>query len=198
MNKKFTFFVILVLLFSLSFQTPTEVIGVETQISEVKQDEITSKSLDLRAQILSDYLAKFNSPMQNHAQDFVDAADKYGLDWKMLPAIAGVESTFGKRIPGGYNAYGWGVYGTNRIYFTSWTDGIFTVAKGLREGYLDKGLTDPYSMNRVYAESPAWGGKVSFFMNEIEKFSANYKVEEVYPEVTSPKTAANSGQLASQ
>lgn len=145
--------------------------GATTVVAKNPGSLVETKELDKRAKILADYLASHNSPMQYHAQDFVDAADKYALDWKMLPAIAGVESTFGKFIPGGYNAYGWGVYGTNRIYFKSWKDGIFIVARGLREGYLDKGLTDPYSINRVYAASPNWGRNVTFFMDDLEKYS---------------------------
>lgn len=132
---------------------------------------VEGRELDKRAKVLAAYLASHNSPMQYHAQDFIDAADKYALDWKMLPAIAGVESTFGKFIPGGYNAYGWGVYGTNRIYFASWTDGIFTVAKGLRENYFNRGLTNPYAINRAYAASPHWGRHVTFFMNDLEKYA---------------------------
>jgi hypothetical protein len=95
----------------------------------------------------------------------------------MLPAIAGVESTFGKFVPGSdyypsYNAWGWGVYGTQAIYFKSWREGIFTVAEGLRKNYLNKGLTDSYSINRAYSESPAWGWKVEFFQKDITRFEA--------------------------
>lgn len=142
--------------------------------------QIEIKSLDNEARVLSNYLAKYNSPLQYHAQDFIDAANQYGLDWKMLPSIAGVESTFGKQIPGGYNAWGWGVYGTQAIYFKSWKEGIFEVARGLRENYLDKGLQDPHAINKVYAASPRWGSKVSFFMKDLDNFS---------------KVAALSGQL---
>jgi len=144
--------------------------------------QIEAKALDPRAIVLKDYLAKHNSPMQDNAQDFIDAADKYGVDWKLVPAIAGVESTFGKRIPGGYNAYGWGVYGDNAIYFKSWKDGIYTLNKGLKENYINKGLTNPYAMNRVYAASPRWGGNVSYFIADIEKFSQNYNLNVELPE----------------
>ena len=162
------------------------------------QVQIEAKKIDSRAEILSKYLAKYKSPMQYHAQDFIDASNEYNLDWKMLPSIAGVESTFGKFIPGGYNAYGWGIYGSNRIYFKSWRDGMFTVAKGLRENYLNKGLTDPYSMNRVYAASPSWGYKVTYFMNDLGKFASEYEQtnQQTNPVGISQNVAANSGKLA--
>lgn len=138
---------------------------------------VESKEIDPRADVLKDYLAKYNSPLQNNAQDFIDAADTYDVDWKLVPAISGVESTFGKFTPGGFNGWGWGVYGDNRIYFKSWREAIFTITKGLKDGYIDKGLTDPYSMNRKYAASPHWGTKVSHFMNDIEKFQKNATIE---------------------
>ncbi|OGE26012.1 hypothetical protein A3C26_01265 [Candidatus Daviesbacteria bacterium RIFCSPHIGHO2_02_FULL_39_12] len=140
-------------------------------------EQIAARQLSREAQILASYLAKFNSPLQYHAQDFIDAAKTYELDWRLVPAIAGVESTFGKFIPGGYNAWGWGVYGSQAIFFNSWKDGIFTVAKGLKEDYISRGLLDPYAMNKRYAASPHWGGKVSFFIADIEKFVQEYNAQ---------------------
>lgn len=202
MNKLNTLFLIILIflsLLALRGVKSNEEIEAKSNTSSIQSGEqIEAKKIDQRAQILSAYLAKHNSPMQFHAQDFIDAANTYRLDWKMLPAIAGVESTFGKSIPGGYNAYGWGVYGTQAIYFKSWRDGMFIVAKGLRENYLDKGLNDPYSMNRVYAASPFWGGKVTYFMNELEKFAKEYEQAqgETVSLLTTLKVAANSGELA--
>ena len=144
----------------------------ELAISET----IESKQLDPRAEILAAYLTEYNSPLAYHAQDFIDAADEYGVDWKLVPSIAGVESTFGKQIPGGYNAWGWGVYGNQSLGFKSWRDGIFTVTGGLRKNYIDKGLTEPLAMNRVYASSKAWGGHVIFFMNDLDKFAKSYPI----------------------
>lgn len=148
--------------------------------------EIEAKPIDKRAQILKSYLAKHNSPLENSAQDFIDAADKHGLDWKLVVSISGVESTFGKRIPGGhdplytsYNGWGWGVYGDNVLKFKSWKEAINTISKGLKENYVDKGYTEPLIMNKKYAASQTWGVKVMYFMNEIQKFadSQPYDVE---------------------
>src|SRR3989338_2080995 len=140
-------------------------------------EQIAARQLSREAQILASYLAKFNSPLQYHAQDFIDAAKTYELDWRLVPAIAGVESTFGKFIPGGYNAWGWGVYGSQAIYFKSWREGIFTVSAGLRKNYISRGLLDPYAMNKRYAASQHWGGKVSFFIADIEKFVQEYNAQ---------------------
>lgn len=173
------------------------VVFAQTQDTKV-DSQIQAKKSDIETKILTGYLSQFNSPLQYHAQDFVDAAKTHNVDWKLVPAIAGVESTFGKFIPGGYNAWGWGVYGTQAIYFTSWRDGIFTVTKGLKENYINKGLTDPYSMNTIYAASPFWGGRVSYFITELEKYEQQYKLQHPTEEAVNPevKVAAFSGQLA--
>lgn len=198
MKKLFVKLLILLLIpLTLIFGSEATGTGSATQNTRVS-NEISAKKLDQEAQILASYLSKFNSPMQYHAQDFIDASRTYDLDWKMLPSIAGVESTFGKRIPGGYNAYGWAIYNSDsRFGFKSWRDGMFVVAKGLREGYLNKGLTNPYSMNKIYAASPTWGSKVTFFMNDLEKFARDYSIKTIESDImlTQFKIAAVSGIL---
>lgn len=168
----------------------------QAQVSEDSSIEV--KKMDSRAVILQAYLEQHNSPLKYHSQDFIEAADKYNLDWKLVASIAGVESTFGKFIPGGYNAWGWGVYGNQALYFNSWRDGIFTVSEGLRKGYLNKGLTDPYTINQVYAASPTWGSKVTYFLNDIEEFKTQYKKEIPSLEALNilNQNAGNSGTLA--
>ncbi len=93
---------VLTFLLILSIQ-PLNVVSADNENKVV--DGVEAKKLDRKAEILAQYLAKYNSPLQYHAQDFIDAANTYKLDWKLVASIAGVESTFGKFIPGGYN--GW-------------------------------------------------------------------------------------------
>lgn len=179
-----------------AFSTPSTNPVVKPVSNDLKH-QVIAKKLDPKAEILSKYLAAHDSPLQYHAQDFVDAANTYQLDWKLVAAISGVESTFGKFTPGGFNGWGWGVYGTQAIYFKSWKDAIYTVSAGLRENYINKGLTNPYLMNRNYAASPFWGGHVAFFMQDLDKFAQNYKSQELV-EITAPPSnvAATSGRLA--
>lgn len=194
-NMKKILFSVFAILLIISTQHLNKVVRADEEKKAIATVE--AKQLDKQAEILALYLAKHDSPLQYHAQDFIDAAKKYNLDWRLVAAISGVESTFGKQIPGGYNGWGWGVYGNQAIFFNSWTEGIFTVSKGLRENYLDKGLTDPYAMNRIYAESKSWGSKVTYFMADLDKFAQNLESEKTdLPNVSSePKIAAVSGQL---
>lgn len=196
MNKKLILLPIVMFLLTLTIPPVAgqgEVIPVDRQLI---MPDVQTRELDPRAKILASYFAKYNSPLENQAQDFIDAADTYGVDWKLVPAIAGVESTFGKNSYG-YNAWGWGIYGNQSLNFGSWRDGIFTVTGGLKENYINKGLTEPYAMNRIYATSPVWGGKVTHFINDLDNFAGKQGGD---TPITNPltKVAASSAQLASQ
>ena len=125
-----------------------------------KAGEINSE--DNRVKTLRSFFEYYNSPLSSYAQVFIDRADEYNLDWRLVEAISGVESTFGLEIPyGTYNAWGWGIYGNNVTYFKSWEDGITTISKGLRENYIDRwGATNIYEIGAIYAASPTWAVRV--------------------------------------
>jgi hypothetical protein len=128
---------------------------------------------DSRVRILREYLEKQNSPLASCAGTFVENADKYNLDWKLVVAISGVESTFGQEVPNdSYNGWGWGIYGDNIIRFSSWNEGIQTISEGLRTKYMDKwGAKDVYEIGRLYAASPTWAQRVESIMNSIDNFN---------------------------
>lgn len=137
--------------------------GSANEIFELERDERTIK--------LEAYLRNVKSPMLGAANAFVKYADKYNLDWKLVAAIAGLESSFGKRIPyNSYNAWGWAVY-TGKSYgaeFDSWEHGIATVSEGLRKNYYNDGLTTLEAIGRRYAASPTWAVRVSQIMTRLE------------------------------
>ena len=140
---------------------------LENTISSSAQLKGDTLEFDNRTQILKDYFQQFNSPLAEYAEEFVGAADAYELDWRLLPAISGVESTYGKFIPqNSYNAYGW----NNGAYaFQSWEDSIWTVTKALKEKYVNRGANTVDKIGRIYAPpSPFWAGKVKGIMAKID------------------------------
>lgn len=145
--------------------------------AQINEQKTQTRKADTRIAILESYLDKYNSPLKPEAKNFIEAADKYNIDWKLVAAISGVESTFGKftPAPSSYNAWGWGVYGNQALYFKSWKDGIYTVSEGLRLHYYNQGLINPYDINRIYAASPAWGAHVSYFLADISEFEKDYQ-----------------------
>ena len=65
--------------------------------------------IDTRLAALKTILESYDSPMKNEARTFIEVADESNLDWRFLPAIAGMESLFGNRVaPNTHNPFGWG------------------------------------------------------------------------------------------
>jgi len=130
---------------------------------------------DYRVENLRKFLTKYNSPLAGYAQEFVIYADIYGLDYRIVPSITGVESTFGKRIPrNSYNAYGWA---NGEYRFSSWENSIEHVSMTLRTKYIDKGAPTVTKIARRYAPpSSTWAGKVKFFMTKIDPFPVSYDI----------------------
>lgn len=100
---------------------------------------------------LDAWIARKNpdSPMIGMGEVFVREGEANGIDPRALAAIARAESSLGSD-PGArarHNAFGWGPHQT----FASWEDNIATVARGLRKGYLDDGLTTLAQIQGRYA-----------------------------------------------
>jgi hypothetical protein len=129
--------------------------------------------VDKRLVQLSNYLESVNSPMADSAEHFIHEADRLDLDWKLVVAISGVESYFGRRVPqNSYNAWGWAIF-TGRSsgkYFKSWNDGITVVSEGLKEKYVNRGLDTVEKMGYVYAADPTWAWKVNHFIEKIASY----------------------------
>lgn len=138
------------------------------RVAEAQAPVIAQADLERYREVaqLKKFLAKYDSPLTPYSEKFVDVAARYGLDWRLLPAIAGTESIFGKAyVAGTYNPFGWG---NGYIYFASWEDGIEVVGKGLGENYKGATNLDIESVGRTYAESQRWPRSVRFWLGKIE------------------------------
>lgn len=80
-----------------------------------------------RAKKIDSYFADRDMPLEGYGAKLIAAADKYDLDWRLLPAIAIKESTGGK-FACGNNPFGWG---SCKIKFKSFDAAIETVARNL-------------------------------------------------------------------
>lgn len=167
--KKIILFLTLIFLLSNSNVFADEKASGSSAKIQIKIEDSTP---DYRVKVLESYLKQYDSPLTPQARTFVRYADQYNLDWRLVAAISGVESTFGQQIPyNSYNGWGWGIYGTNSIYFASWDDAIKTVSQGLRQNYIDRwGATNVYEIGRFYAASPTWASRVDYLMGTIADF----------------------------
>lgn len=90
-------------------------------------------------QQINQFLGKQGSPLAGFGGTFVSAGQKAGVDPRLLVAISGGETSFGKtgNASGIHNAWGWGP----GISFPDWETGINTIAQGLGKNYIGQGLT---------------------------------------------------------
>jgi|SRR3989344_1362577 len=126
---------------------------------------------DGRSANLKNFFRKHSSPLYYHAEKIVEVSDGYGFDYRLLPAIAMQESTLCKAIPpNSYNCWGWGIYGDNVVRFNSYDEAIEKVALGIKEHYLDKGLTTASKIMAKYTPSSqgSWAFGVNSFLKALE------------------------------
>lgn len=171
-------FIILVIFFIsvfLSFPLSTYALEKQAAQSAALNAPDLDYAHDSRVVVLGKFLESYNSPLAEHAETFVKMADQNRLDWRLLASIAGVESTFARNMPAdSHNAWGWGIYGDNTLYFKSYDEAIETISKTLREKYMDTwNARDVDEIGTYYAASPTWASRVSYFMDKIHEFEVN-------------------------
>ena len=143
---------------------PLEINDFPTVFSEVIVD-------DARIEIVRNYLQKNKSPLLPHADVLVNTADKYGLDYRLLPAIAQKESGLCRVIPPeSHNCWGWGIHSKGTLMFDNYPEAIETVAKGLKEKYIDLGYVTPDQIMKKYAhpDSTTWADGVKMYMAQLD------------------------------
>ena len=143
--------------------------GQHEFISPVPESQAADQvQVDLRADNLRKFLSKYDSPLEEHAEYIVEISDRNGLDYRLIPSIAGTESTLCKHIPdASYNCWGWGIYGGQITRFDSYRQGIAIVGRGLgNPPYAGKSYQE---FAEIYTARPDhWISAVSYFMEEIE------------------------------
>ncbi|MEX2053925.1 MAG: hypothetical protein WD940_02940, partial [Patescibacteria group bacterium] len=135
---------------------------------------------EARPLILKRFLASYKSPLVPYADFILETSEKYGLDWRLLTAISGNESLFGRVTPPDcYNAWGWGIHSRGTLCFDNWEEGITAVAKGLKRNYIDQGLKTVDEIMLKYApvsvaNGTGWNENIKWFMDRLER-AQNYR-----------------------
>ena len=122
----------------------------------------TRVSTDPRLERLQAFFAQHECPLREVAADFLTAADRNDLDWRLLPSISIIESSGGKDYRKN-NIFGWD---SCREGFGSVREGIHFVAAQLAnsEKYRDKNLDDKLS---TYNPLPDYPGRVKAVMRKL-------------------------------
>lgn len=120
---------------------------------------------DPRLASLKSFFQKGDCPVFDESAEFLRAADRHSLDWRLLPSISMVESGGGRAAPNN-NLFGWD---NGRAVFSSFRAGIHDVASRLETSklYRDK---DVDGILRMYNPSASYSGVVKSVMKRISPF----------------------------
>ncbi len=138
--------------------------------NRISTDVITTE--EGRVEMVRQFLAKYKSPLEPHARLIVETADKYRLDFRLIPAISMQESGACRRIPkDSHNCWGFGIYGGKITKFSNFPEAIETVTKTLATKYRKKGLVTPEEIMSMYTPSSpngSWAKGVTHFMEQLQ------------------------------
>jgi|SRR3972149_3241546 len=128
-------------------------------------------SQDSRVEIVRQYLNFYESPLEPYSAKIVESSDHWGLDYRLTTAIAQQESNLCKKIPPeSNNCWGWGIHSRGTLGFSSFSEGIDQVSRGIRKEYLDKGFRTIEEIMGKYTplSNGSWAEGVTKFMAEME------------------------------
>lgn len=137
---------------------------------------------DSRVVALEEFFDKYKSPLKDHADTFVETAEKYNIDYKLLPAISCMESTCGKFMPHeSYNPFGWGITSKGTISFESFDEAIQAVGAGLNKGYFSKGFDTISEIAPIYTppNSTHWASGVNYFIFKLQEIEETQRQEDI-------------------
>lgn len=110
-------------------------ISVSSHIGSLETKPVTKEVVSIedvrkeRADAINKFFKDRSMPLHGTGMTFVLVAEKYGLDWRLLPAI-GVRESSGGKAACGYNAFGWGSCKLNHNYH-SYEEAIEAIGKNL-------------------------------------------------------------------
>jgi hypothetical protein len=146
-------------------------IGSLALTSDTKIEMSVEDIREEKAKAIDTYFKERSMPLYGTGMTFVLVAEKYGLDWRLLPAI-GVRESSGGKAACGYNAFGWGSCKLHN--FHSYEEAINALGRnlgganaGTARYYAGKSTKDKlYYYNGTVV--PTYPDEVIAIMNKIE------------------------------
>lgn len=94
--KPYLLFILAVLITFTIFKLFSKPVPCVTEVKAVQNIVVKE---DKRGEQLAKFFEEKQSPLASYSDYFIETADKYGLDWTLMPGISGIESSFGKKMP---------------------------------------------------------------------------------------------------
>jgi len=134
---------------------------------QLSDAEVKYENKDTRVEKLENFFAQKKCPFSKYAKVFIQVADKYKMDWKLLPVVSMVESTGGKNYI--HNGFGWG---SDSIDYGSDVQDIDAIAHVLTTSTTYKAYQENQNLetfariyNSPFAES--YLVKLRYFYNQL-------------------------------
>jgi hypothetical protein len=127
-----------------------------------QQADLSPYAQDPRLSSLDDFFQSARCPIRRLSAEFLRAADRNGLDWRLLPTIAVVESSCGKHARGN-NIFGWD---SGRKKYASVREAIHAVASRLGQSKLYRGK-DLDHVLATYNPRPRYARLVKSVMRKL-------------------------------
>ena len=118
---------------------------------------------DPRWILVKQFFLDNGAPAHIYVDDFLIAADRNGLDWRLLPSLSIVESGGGREARNN-NMFGWD---NCRVHFRTVRDGIYRVASMLKNSSLYKRKTSVDQILWTYNPQKAYTKKVRALMAQL-------------------------------
>jgi hypothetical protein len=118
---------------------------------------------DPRWILVKQFFLENGAPAHLYAEDFLIAADRNGLDWRLLPSLSIVESGGGREAHNN-NMFGWD---NCRVRFRSVKEGIYRVASRLKYSRLYREKTTLDQILWTYNPRKEYGIKVRALMAQL-------------------------------
>jgi hypothetical protein len=145
------------------------------QISQmIKGISSDVQTADARPILIAEFLEANASPLKPYdywGKFLTNLADKYQMDYRLLPAIAMQESNLCRKIPEGtFNCLGLGIHARGTWGFPSYEENFEKAAVILRQKYLNQGLITPDQIQDKYTprSNGSWEFAVNQFMDQLE------------------------------
>jgi len=118
---------------------------------------------DPRWILVKQFFLDNGAPAHIYVDDFLIAADRNGLDWRLLPSLSIVESGGGREARNN-NMFGWD---NCRVHFSTLKDGIYRVASMLKNSSPYKKKTSIDQILWTYNPRIAYTIKVRALMAQL-------------------------------
>ncbi len=132
-----------------------------------KISEIEERVLEEKAAKIEALFSRYNSPMSGLGKLIINRATECGGDYKIIVAIAGNESGFG-RIPYKlYNPFGY----LDGVQYANWEDAVNQISCKISKEFLKPCNNDLTCVISTYGgpdtDKPKWISNITYFMSQL-------------------------------